>query len=276
VHRIRLRLPSASLVISLLALFVSLGGVSYGLATGAIGTREIRNNAIRGADVRNDNLTGADIRESSLGQVPSARAAAPVGPAGGGLAGSFPNPVVAPGAINGARVADDSLTGADVLESSLGQVPSAASATTASPSGAAGGDLAGTYPNPTVGPDAISGPEVADNGLTGADVGESTLGPVPTADRLGGELPAAFLHSSVYKRESAVGPGTRLGDNTNVIGQACDPGDVLLSGGPANVSATSDMVESFPSPASTNSWSARIFDNGTADNFSVVILCVDQ
>jgi hypothetical protein len=44
------------MVIALIALFSSLGGVSYGLATNSIGSREVRNNS----------LTGADIRESSL------------------------------------------------------------------------------------------------------------------------------------------------------------------------------------------------------------------
>jgi len=84
------------------------------------------------------------------------------------------------------------------------------------------------------------------------------------------------MSSSVYKAESALGPGTILGDGTAVISQACDDGDVLLSGGPANVRGTSTMVESFPSPGVTNSWTSRINKNGQVDNFSTVVLCIDQ
>ena len=40
-------------MVASLALFLSLGGVSYGLATGSIDGREIRNNTIRGSDIRN-------------------------------------------------------------------------------------------------------------------------------------------------------------------------------------------------------------------------------
>ena len=86
----------------------------------------------------------------------------------------------------------------------------------------------------------------------------------------------AFVKNDIYKRESAVVAGVDKGDGTFVIAQACDSGDVLLSGGPANVNSTSTMVESFPTPGSTNSWSARIQKNGLTDNFSVVVLCADQ
>jgi hypothetical protein len=48
----------------------------------------------------------------------------------------------------------------------------------------------------------------------------------------------------------------------------------MLSGGPANISATSDLLESFP--ASPGTWAARINNNGTTDNFSVVVLCANQ
>lgn len=69
-----------SLLISMVALFVALGGVSYAAAT--IGSAEIKNNSVRSKDVKNGDLRGKDLKantiggsrvlESSLGQVPSA------------------------------------------------------------------------------------------------------------------------------------------------------------------------------------------------------------
>jgi hypothetical protein len=110
----------------------------------------------------------------------------------------------------------------------------------------------------------LSGKDVAANSLTGANINESTLGPVPDAAKLGG------------KNESAVEAGQTLGDNTQVISEACNPGDILLSGGPANIAPTTTLLESFPSPGSTNSWTARVNKNAQTDNFSVVVLCAKQ
>ena len=64
-------LPSPAMIVALIALFLSLGGVSYGLATGVIDGREIRNKSITYKDIRPDKLGGGVVKESALGLVPS-------------------------------------------------------------------------------------------------------------------------------------------------------------------------------------------------------------
>ena len=78
--KIRAKRPSPSLVISILALFVALGGSAY--AASKVGTKNIKNNAITAAKIKknaittakikNEAVTGAKIKEASLGTVPSA------------------------------------------------------------------------------------------------------------------------------------------------------------------------------------------------------------
>ncbi|MGI8660188.1 MAG: hypothetical protein ACR2LH_04015 [Thermoleophilaceae bacterium] len=58
--------PSAALVISCIALFASLGGVSYAVATGSIDSREIKDDSVRGKDIRNNTVTAKELRRRSL------------------------------------------------------------------------------------------------------------------------------------------------------------------------------------------------------------------
>ena len=79
--RNRLNRPSPALVISVISLFVALGGTGYAAATGSIDSREIKNSSIQGkdiknsslgtTDVKNNSLTGSDITESKLTKVPT-------------------------------------------------------------------------------------------------------------------------------------------------------------------------------------------------------------
>lgn len=81
-----IRRPSPALVISCIALFSSLGGVSYGLATGVIDGREIKDRSItnkdfktgtlRGNEAKPDGFGGGAIKESTLGTVPTASSVA--------------------------------------------------------------------------------------------------------------------------------------------------------------------------------------------------------
>ena len=109
------RRPSPALVIACIALFVSLSGVSYGVATGFIDSREIKNNTIRSKDVRNNTLRTFDIRNNQI--------------RGFDIRNS---------SIQGRDVALNTLTGADISEQDLGQVPSAATAVTATSAATAG------------------------------------------------------------------------------------------------------------------------------------------
>ncbi len=108
------RRPSPALVISLIALFVSLSGVSYGVATGFIDSRELKNNQVRSVDLRNNDVRTRDLRNNEVRGID-----------------------IRNSTVQGGDVALNTLTGDDINESRLGKVPSAAAADTATTAGSA-------------------------------------------------------------------------------------------------------------------------------------------
>lgn len=78
------RRPSPALVISVLALFVALGGTGYAasqingksLKNNSVPGKKLKNGSVTGGKVKSDSLTGGQINESSLGTVPSSTNAA--------------------------------------------------------------------------------------------------------------------------------------------------------------------------------------------------------
>jgi hypothetical protein len=62
----RVRSHISGNAVAYLALFLALGGTSYGLTSGSVDSREIRNNTIRTGDLRNNEVRSRDIRNRTI------------------------------------------------------------------------------------------------------------------------------------------------------------------------------------------------------------------
>jgi hypothetical protein len=96
------RRPSPAMIVALAALFVSLSGVSYGVATGFIDSREIKNNEVRSVDIRNNQVRTRDLRNNEVRGID-----------------------IRNSTVQGRDIALNTVTGDDVREDTLQKVPSA-------------------------------------------------------------------------------------------------------------------------------------------------------
>jgi hypothetical protein len=84
-----MRRPSFPTVISLIALFVALGGTSYAvikLPANSVGSRQLKANAVSAAKIRNGSVGRADLDAAARGLRGPRGPAGPAGAAGGGSA----------------------------------------------------------------------------------------------------------------------------------------------------------------------------------------------
>ena len=170
------RRPSPALVISMIALFVSLSGVSYGVATGFIDSREIKNNEIRSLDIRNNEVRTRDLRNNEVRGID-----------------------IRNSTIQGRDVALNTVTGEDINETTLGKVPSATGADTATT--AAGADTLKIIPQTNV----------AEAASPGTTVTLATHGPLTllgNCEDSGGGDTLVRLRVDTSEDNSAAGHGT--------------------------------------------------------------------
>lgn len=118
-------------VTSTLALITAMGGTAYAAASlpaDSVGSRQLRNHSVSDVKVRPHSLRARDFRAGDLpagkrgaiglagprGHAGKVGPRGPAGPAsgaaGGDLAGSFPNPVIAPAAVTAGKLAPGSVT----------------------------------------------------------------------------------------------------------------------------------------------------------------------
>ena len=166
--------------------------------------------------------------------------------------------------LKGADVAPNTLTGADINEGSLGTVPTAGSA---QPSGSAGGDLAGSYPNPSVGANKINSANVVNNSLARDDLGPGSVGPSEL-----GSIVERVNQGSIVD----VVAQNNAWSTSGSITASCLAGEQLLGAaahfdGTGNNLATQELDTDFTANSVTGQ---GISDAGGTVNFVVTAICI--
>jgi len=165
-------------------------------------------------------------------------------PAGGDLTGYFPNPSIAINAITTSKLLDSAVTTAKIKDSSI-TLSKLAPGITIGASGPAGGDLNGTYPNPSIDAGAVNTIKLLDAAVTTPKIADHSItlakfNIIPAS----GDLSGIYPYPTVTKIR-----GTLISSTAPVLGQ------VLKFDG-MQWTPVNDSIGSFSIPYSSSANSA--------------------